>query len=323
MTSGQFAAQMGASGNERSAKAIGERQRQSDNATYHFVDNLAIAIRQVGRIILDLIPKIYDTKRVLQILADDGTTLEVTIDPQAQEHHQKVMQQDVLNAQHVLNPNLGQYEVQADIGPNYATRREEAFDAFKLILTQNPALTGLLGDILFRAGDFPHAEEAAQRLKRMVPAHALGEGPSQTEQALGQQVQQLQNLLSNALTELATERLKLRGKESKDEVAVYNALTDRLKMLVDAAAKGEAQITPETLKPVVGEAISEALSSTMQPAQGETEQVLGALGGAGPSAGLPSAATRPVAPVQGAKQDAEGNWWARDFSQSKGYKRIS
>lgn len=321
MTSGQFAAQMGASGNERSAKAIGERQRQSDNATYHFVDNLAIAIRHVGRIILDLIPKIYDTRRVLQILADDGTTLEVMIDPQAQQHYQKVMQQDALSAQHVLNPALGQYEVSADIGPNYATRREEAFDAFKLILTQNPALTGLLGDILFRAGDFPHAEEAAQRLRRMVPAHALGEGPSMQEQALGQQVQQLQNLLANALTELSEERLKLRGKEAKSEVAVYSALTDRLKVLIDAAAKGEAQITPETLKPVVGEALQEALTTSMAPAAGEAENAL--LGAQGLPGGLPAAALRTVPPVQGAKQDAEGNWWARDFSQSTGYKRIS
>ena len=323
MTSGQFAAQMGASGNERSAKAIGERQRQSDNATYHFVDNLAVAIRHCGRIILDLIPKIYDTKRVMQILADDGTTLEITIDPQAAQHHQRVVSQDMLSAQHVINPNSGQYEVEAEVGPNYATRREETAEAMKLILTQSPQLTGLLGDIFLRALDFDQADEAAQRLRRMVPAHALGEGPSQTEQGLQQQVQQLQNLLSNALTELSTERLKLRGKESKDEVAVYNALTARLKMLVDAAAKGEAEITPETLKPVVSEAIGEALGSSMQPAQQETEQALGALGGSVGPAGLPSAATRVQPPLAGAKQDADGNWWGRDFSQSKGYKRIS
>jgi len=325
MTSGQFAAQMGASGNERSAKAIGERQRQSDNATYHFVDNLAIAIRHVGRIILDLIPKIYDTRRVLQILADDGTTLEVTIDPSAAQHHQKVMAQDLMSAQHVLNPSLGQYEIQADIGPNYATKREEAFNAFSLILTQNPQLAGLLGDILFRAGDFPHAEEAAQRLRRMVPAHALGEGPSMQEQALTQQVQQLQNLLSNAITELATERLKLRGKESRDEVAVYSALTERLKILIDAAAKGEAEITPETLKPVVGEVLSEIAGSNLAGVQEMNEQGVNQLIGSGAPlpGGLPAAALRTVPPVQGAKQDAEGNWWARDFSQAKGFKRIS
>jgi Phage P22-like portal protein len=320
MTSGQFAAQMGAQGNERSAKAIGERQRQSDNATYHFVDNLAIAIRHLGRIVLDLIPHIYDTQRVLQVLAEDGTTMEMMLDPRAKQAYQKLQAENEKTAQHVLNVNVGRYEVQADVGPNYATRREEAFDAFKLILTQSPQLSSILGDILFRAGDFPHAEEAAARLRRMVPPAALGEGPSTTEQAQQQTIQNLQNLLSNAMTELAAEKLKLRGKEAKDEVAVYAAFTDRLKVLVDAAAKGEAQVTPETLKPILGELLTEMGLVDLSQTGRDVE---GALNGASlPTAGLPLAATRTSPPVAGAKQDAFGRWFARDFSRSRDYRPV-
>ena len=317
MTSGQYAAQMGGQGNERSAKAIGERQRQSDNATYHFVDNLGIAIKHLGRIILDLIPHIYDTKRVIQMVAEDGTTLQVTLDPSAAKHHQIVQQENSETAQHILNPTTGKYEVQADIGPNYATRREEAFDAFKLILTQSPQLASILGDILFRAGDFPHAEEAAQRLRRLVPAQALGEGPSQQEQAMGQQIKNLQNLLSSAMTELATEKLKLRGKEAKDEVSIYAAFTDRLKVLVDAAAKGEAEITPETLKPILGGLLDESGKLSLEPAEINVNDALEA-----GSAGLPGSATRTPPPVAGAKQDAYGRWHARDLS-GKGWIPLS
>jgi len=315
MTSGQYAAQMGGQGNERSAKAIGERQRQSDNATYHFVDSLGIAVRHLGRIILDLIPYIYDTKRVLSVLAEDGRTISLTIDPQAAKHHEMIQAQNAQTAQHVLNPTTGKYEVQADIGPNYATRREEAFDAFKLILTQSPQLSAVLGDILFRAGDFPHAEEAAERLRRMVPAQALGEGPSQTEQQQQMMIQNLQNLLSKTMTELATEKLKLRGKEAKDEVSIYDAITTRLKVLVDAAAKGEAEITPETLKPVVGEFLDEVQRASMEPAQMEAALSLG-------PAGLPTSATRQGPPVVGAKQDASGGWFAREFSGQKGWRPL-
>lgn len=319
MTSGQFAAQMGAQGNERSAKAIGERQRQSDNATYHFVDNLAIAIRHLGRIILDLIPHIYDTKRTLSILADNGDMIELQIDPQAKQHYAQVQATDAAAVTHVLNPAMGKYEVQADIGPNYATRREETADAMKLILTQNPAMASVLGDIFLRALDFEHADEAAQRLKRLVPPQALGTGPSPMEQSMQQQVQNLQNLLSNALTDLAETKMRLRGKESKSETDVYNAITDRLKVLVDAAAKGEAQITPETLQPIVGDMVNEALSASVMPAAQDSAEGLTK----GMGAGLPLAASRQVPPVAGAKQDANGAWWARDFSQAKGYKRVS
>lgn len=318
MTSGQFAAKMGAQGNERSAKAIGERQRQSDNATYHFVDNLAVAMQHLGRMILDLIPHVYDTVRIMQVIAEDGTTMEMKLDPKAAQAFQKVQMENQAVAQHILNVNVGKYEVQADVGPNYATRREEAFDAFKLILTQNPQLSAILGDILFRAGDFPHAEEAAQRLRRMVPQAALGEGPSQTEQAQQQTIANLQNLLSNAMTELASEKLKLRGKEAKDEIGIYSALTDRLKVLVDAARAGEAEITPETLRPILGDLLKESgrvdLSQTSQDNEEEMNNTM--------SAGLPPSATRQTPPVVGAKQDYAGNWWARDFTKSTGFRRV-
>ena len=87
MVSGQYENQMGQQGNERTGKAIAERQRQGDRATYHFIDNLAIAIRQVGKIILDLVPKLYDTNRIVMILAENGESLEVKLDPQLQQAH--------------------------------------------------------------------------------------------------------------------------------------------------------------------------------------------------------------------------------------------
>jgi hypothetical protein len=318
MTSGQFAAQMGAQGNERSAKAIGERQRQSDNATYHFIDNLATAIRHTGRIILDLIPHIYDTRRVMQVLADDGTTMQLMLDPSAQQAYAKEMAQDGKIAQHIVNVNIGQYEVQADVGPNFATRREETAEAMKLILTQNPNMSSILGDIFLRALDFEHADEAAARLKRLVPAAALGEGPSQTEQALQQQVQHLQNLLSGAMTELAQEKLKLRGKEAKDETLMYQAFTDRLKVLVDAAAKGEADITPETLKPILADLITESGALNLGSSAEEVHENLRQM-----SAGLPASATAQTPPVHGARQDYAGRWYARDFSKAKDFRPVS
>ena len=44
-------------------------------ATYHFIDNQTIAIRYTGKILIDLIPKVYDTVRVKKILAQDGSRM--------------------------------------------------------------------------------------------------------------------------------------------------------------------------------------------------------------------------------------------------------
>ena len=56
-------ASLGASSNETSGRAIMARQREGDTATYLYIDNLATALRRIGIILMDLIPKIYDTPR--------------------------------------------------------------------------------------------------------------------------------------------------------------------------------------------------------------------------------------------------------------------
>jgi len=231
MVSGQWENQMGQQGNERTGAAIEGRQRQSDKATYHFVENLAIAIRQVGRVILDLAPKIYDTRRVFMMLGDDNAPFAITSDPAAQQAYAQEMNEAQQVVARIFNPQIGEYDVQADVGPGFATKRQQAFEAFSLILTQNPQLTAVIGDILLQAGDFPYADKAAERLRNMVPPQALGKGPSQQEQALAQQVQLLQQQLKAAMDQLTVEKAKGASREEKRDVDVFNALTNRLKVL--------------------------------------------------------------------------------------------
>jgi len=84
MVSGQQQANFGEPGNEKSGKAINARQRQGENATYHFIDNEAIGLRYTGKILIDLYPKIYDTEnRVIKVIGEDGTETSVLIDPNA------------------------------------------------------------------------------------------------------------------------------------------------------------------------------------------------------------------------------------------------
>lgn len=232
MASGQYQAVMGEKSNETSGKAINERQRQGETATYHFIDNLAHGIRYTGRIILDLIPKIYDTPRVLKILAENGDESEVHLDPKAAQAYEQKRVKLTDEVKHIFNPNVGRYDVQADIGPNYGTRRQEAFNAFSQIVTQSPQMMALAGDLLFKSADFPGAEDIAERLKRMVPAQALGEGIPPEVQSLQQQVQHFQQIIQKLMEELGSTRSDLKNKDNEAEVRIYDAITTRMKVLM-------------------------------------------------------------------------------------------
>lgn len=232
MVSGQYQAVMGQQSNETSGKAIDARQRQGENSTYHFIANQGHAIRYTGKIIIDLIPKIYDTKRIMKIMAEDGSQSDITLDPKANMAYQQQMNRMTQEVQHIFNPNVGKYSVEADVGPAYGTRRQEAFNAFERIVTQNPGLTTVVGDLMFKYADFPGADNIANRLKNMVPPQALGNGASPEFQHLQMQLQNMQKITATLMDDLAASKLALKDKSEIREVDEYKAITDRLKVMI-------------------------------------------------------------------------------------------
>ena len=146
-TTGQYDPSLGATSNERSGKAILARQQQTDTGTYHFVDNLARAVRYVTRQIVDLIPKIYDTQRIARIIGIDGETSMAKIDPTQPEPVRKVVDQSGVVIEKIYNPSVGKYDVVVTTGPSYMTKRQEAMDAMSQILQGNPALWQVAGDL--------------------------------------------------------------------------------------------------------------------------------------------------------------------------------
>lgn len=239
MVSGQYQAQMGQPSNERSGKAIAERQRQSDVATYLFVNNLAIAIRYTGRIIIDLVPHIYDTKRVLQILGKDGVQSKVTLDPEAENAYSSTTEQGVENV--LFNPAVGKYEVQADVGPAYATQRQEAWNAFVQIVTGAPALIDEIGDLMFRSADFPLADKIAERLRRKIETNApylLRDGAANPQmEQLKQALQQSQGQVGELISKLAEKNLELKDRNRENDIRQQEAdskeLTAETNSIVD------------------------------------------------------------------------------------------
>lgn len=230
--SGQYQADLGMPSNEKSGVAIQQRQRQGDNATYHYIDNLAIAIRNTGKQLIDLIPKIYDTKRVVKIMAEDGVEHEVTVDPSAQQAYFEKQAEEKDAIQSIFNPTVGRYDVEADIGPAYATRRQEAFSALTEIMKASPDLMKVVGDLLFRAADFPMAQEVAERIRHTIPPQVLNGQPDPAVTQLTDHVQKMTAMLGESQNALAEEKKKTDLEAKQKQIDEYRAVTDRLKLIL-------------------------------------------------------------------------------------------
>ena len=176
-----------------SGKALAGQQNQVDLSNFHFYDNMTRSIRHTGKIILDLVPKIYDTQRVMRIIGSDGQPSMETI------NEQKTTDDGI---QTVLNDvTVGEYDVVMDTGPGFMTKRQQAVDALMPLMAK-PELFNVAGDLVFRNMDFPGADVIADRLAAMNPLAQIDEKsdvPPQVQMELAQAkktVQDMQNQMA-------------------------------------------------------------------------------------------------------------------------------
>ncbi len=163
-TTGIYDASLGAKGNEQSGRAILARQAEGDVANFHYIDNLSRAIRYLGVILVDLIPKIYDAERVIRILHEDGESELVKINAYFESEK---------GERRIYDMTTGKYDIVVSTGPSYNTRRQEAAASMVEITQSYPKLMDIAGDLMVKNMDWPGASDIAERLKKLLPEGVL------------------------------------------------------------------------------------------------------------------------------------------------------
>ena len=259
-TTGQYDASLGQQGNERSAKAIVAREKQGDVGTYHYVDNLARAIRHITRQIVDLIPKIYDTQRIARIIGVDGDVDMVKFNPTQKEPVKEIRDQNGGLIEKIYNPSIGTYDVMVTTGPGYMTKRQEALDAMSQILQSNPALWSVAGDLFIKNMDWPGAQEMAERFKKILDPKVLSEGDQSPEmmaaqqqmEAMTQELNRMTDIIQNVQDSVAQREVDI--KEYKAQVDAYDAETKRISAVQNS-------MSPEQIQDIVMGTIAAAMDT--------------------------------------------------------------
>jgi len=245
-TTGQYDSSLGATSNERSGRAILARERQGDTGTYHYVDNLARAVRYVTRQLVDLIPKIYDTQRIARIVGIDGEVSTVRIDPNQPQAVRRLMDEAGTVIEKIYNPSVGKYDVAVTTGPSYMTKRQEAMDAMGQILQANPNLWQVAGDLFVKNMDWPGAQEIAERLQKMIDPKLLADeedpalqAANQQMEVMAQEMQMMQQMLQQVQQSMEAREVQI--KEFEAQVKAYNAETDRIKAVESGLSEEQVQ----------------------------------------------------------------------------------
>ncbi|WP_422383272.1 portal protein [Roseibium album] len=266
---GLYDASLGARSNETSGKAIMARQREGDVSTFHFLDNLTRAIRHTGRVVIDLIPHIYDKPRIVRVLGEDGSQESTKINQpvQAKDEDGNPQTEQVENPEtgevseqpvmRVFDLTAGKYDLIVNAGPSFTSRREEAATQMTEMVRSYPDIAPVIGDLIAKNMDWPGADEIARRLQKMLPQQLQ-------EQSIPPEIQQQIEEGMERIKQLEEENKQLKEDKSLDAMQVrqrdielqikkivdlmnaqtnqYKAQTDR--MQAEQSAMQYAQPTP-------------------------------------------------------------------------------
>jgi hypothetical protein len=222
-TTGIFDASLGNQSNETSGRAITARQQQGELATFNYADNAGKGVRRTGELLIDLIPKIIDTPRMVRILGVDG-----------REDFKPLNMPDPVTGELKNDLSRGKYDVTSTTGASYATKRQEAAETFIQMAANDEALMPTAGDLVYQSMDVPYADEIAERRRATLPPQIqqmLQKGkkvPPEAQAALAQadqamqQVQQHGQLVQAAQQELEQEKAEL----AKQQAAARSAVAE-------------------------------------------------------------------------------------------------
>ena len=227
----------------QSGKAIQGQQMQTDMTNFHYYDNLTRSIKQTGRIILDLIPHVYDSERALRIIGDDGKGEIVSL-------NQKV--QDEQGVEQILNNvTVGEYDVVMETGPGYSSKRQEAVDSMIQMLQVDPQLMQQAGDLIFRNMDFPGADIIADRLAAANPLAQIDEKadiPPQVQMQLAQSQQVIQQLQQQLQAMQMDMKYGATVKQQQEEAETQRKRMDIAARVHDIQLKTEATANDTVVK---------------------------------------------------------------------------
>lgn len=212
-------ASLGKRSNEVSGRAIMARQREGDIANITFHDNANAALLEAGDVANQLIPQVYDATRIMRAIGEDQTPKFVKVndpyDPNA------------------IDLSVGRFDVALTTGASYTTRRVEAAQSMMEAVQVFPELMSVAGDLVAKAQDWPGADKLAERLKKTIPPHLLGEDEEGGLGITAEQLAEMQAAMQELQMQLMEYERQLKDKSEELEIKRYDAETQRIRALSD------------------------------------------------------------------------------------------
>lgn len=214
-STGLYPARMGNNGDEASGAAIDARTRQGSYATFVFFNSVNRAIATGGEIVNEMIPRVYDSERVMTLMMPDKGIQNITINREMDEYGEQV-ENDI---------RKGTYQVRLKPGPSYEGQKEMALQSLRDVLQVDPTTFNLVADLYAENLPLANTIEIKNRLKtrvapQIIEAGKTGEMPKQQGPTPEQEALIVQQQNAQAQLQLKQQELALKQKKMQADIEI-------------------------------------------------------------------------------------------------------
>lgn len=231
---GRYEEGRGQESNAISGIAINSRQRAENKPVNLYDDNNQRGIKQIGKILLDVIPHIYDTERTVMVMKSDGQSDAVDINKPSGYRMlpNGEMEQNIEN-----DLSKGKFDIEIRVDGSYDAQQAQAMDVLIRLATINPQISNLIPDLLAEVSGLENTEQLVERLKTLVPPQILAKeegqppppppGPPPTDPMI--EVQLGRNKIDEQKNALLAQELKIKADQQ---------MLDEQKLMIESLISG-------------------------------------------------------------------------------------
>jgi len=176
-TTGMFDPSMGMLSGASSGEQEKVLQSRGDAGNFPFADNLVRSIRHLGRIIIEAIPEIYDTQRIVRLHFPDEKEDFIEIN--------KTVTDTQTGKEFTINDlSVAKFDLVVRPGPTFQTQRQEASEMIGQFIRAvgsggDPVTAKALAMLYASNSDFPGADEIVDILRKSLPQGLVEEDPDE------------------------------------------------------------------------------------------------------------------------------------------------
>jgi hypothetical protein len=153
-----FNAQQGNANPMQSGIAGSQQIEQGNIGSIKWFKSLEVMVCQVGRVLINAIPRVYDSTRQVRILEEDGTSSMVTL-------NDTVFDQETQQNVEINDLSKGDYDVVCDFGPAFNSQQKETTQAFLDMAQIDPSFLQQGKDIMLKNLAVPGMDQMAERAR--------------------------------------------------------------------------------------------------------------------------------------------------------------